>query len=326
MTSTIQELLSWTLRPPLTLPGHRTLRDFFLLYAKGKRLKEPDIRELSEVLRANCLHHPGCIGYHDKRDATSKGPALQTQFYYVSATTNSAQQAQAAGGKINPHKHNISISGEHTDYGLRKKMTHVRTFPVMLDNEKIETSYLKETGLLFSYADPQMEYLTGMALMMLQASENYFGPDSAPENNYVFIPYHLGFITGILDANSKIDTRHKLLHAGATQATFNPVAADELKFSIHLNDYLPPERFTRAQQALHDKLIELFPPADSGQFAEAMDAYLLGETTPAGERKSVGLRKMEELMQTPEWFEAVQRTGLNRFRRPSASFTHEHTS
>ena len=324
MTSTIQELLSWTSRPALTLPGHRTLRDFFLLYANGKRLKEPDISELREVSRANCLHHPGCIGYHDKRDASSKGPALQTQFYYVSATVNMLQQAQAEGGKINPYKHNIYISGEHTDYGLRKKMTHVRTFPVTLDNEKIETSYLKETGMLFSYADPHTEYLTGMALLLLQASESYFGPDSEPENNHVFIPYHQGFITGVLDTNSNIDTRHKLMHAGATHASFNPVAADELRFSIHLNDYLPPERFTRAQKALYDKLIELFPLTDSGQFAEAMDAYLLGETAPAAEHKSAGLRKMEDLMQKPEWFEAVQRTGLNRFRRPSASFTHEH--
>jgi hypothetical protein len=324
MTSTIQQLLSWTHRPALTLPGHRTLREFFQLYARGKRLKDPDIRELSEVLRANCLHHPGRIGYHDKRDPTSKGPALQTQFYYVSVTTAVAKQAQVAGTRINPHQHNISVNGEHTDYGLRRKLTHVRTFPVTLDNEKIETSYLKETGMLFPYADPRTEYMTGMALTMLQASEAYFGPDSEPEKNHLFIPYGHGFITGVLEPNSKLDTRHKLLHAGATQANFTPVTADELKFSAHLNDYLPPERFTRAQMALHAMLTGLFPPAQTGQFADAMDAYLLGETTPAEDHKSEELRKMEALMQTPEWFEAVQRTGLNRFRSPSASYTHEH--
>lgn len=325
MTSTLQNTLLWNRALP-SVPSVGALQKYFQMYAKGKRLSEQDIQKIGLLMDSTCRRHPGCISYNGNSDPTGKRTILQTSFYYVSPGKRFVGLDEQGIRKLNPHELEMSITGEHCDFSTRKTMTHVRSFPITLDNEKLETAYLKETGELFSYSDPRTQYLTGLTLLMLQAAQTHYDVAVEPDDLRLLIPYGGGMVSGMLETNKRIDTRHKLMAPGAKAVNFVPVEQAETRFSAYLNGYLPRSAFTPQQDALYNNLLALLPPERGGQFAEAMDAYLLGETVPAADKKSDALVRLEAFMETPAWINATQRTAVNRFKGPFPAYAPGNTT
>ena len=320
MHSTLQDTLLWT-RKLQAAKGKRPLTDYFRMYATNKRLSEKDLADLGSLMHEGCMNHPGRISYHDRTDDPGRRNLLQKNFFYVSTRQKLGSLDEKGIARLNPHKIDMTVVGEHNDFTRRRLLTYVRAFPLLLDTEKVETAYLKHTGALFSYADPRTEYMIGMALLMLQASHAHYGPDVEPMSTRLLVPYGGGMLVGMLEPNLQIDTRHKQMVLGPRASSFVPTSQDEIKFAGRFDDYLPARAFTGPQEALYEYLIELFPRENTRQFDHVMNAYLTGETIPAAEQKSDALLKLEALMETPLWINATQRTGINRFKPPMADYT-----
>ncbi len=310
MASTLQETLLWnrTSQPPA---GKRTLGSIFELYARGKRLDMKDLLDLATLLREGRLAYPLRIAYHE--EATLEGPrkSLRTNFYYLSVPKRLSALDADQIRKINPYKTELSVVGESSEFSFRKTNTYVRALPVTLNNEILEHAYLSQTASMLPYADPRTEHMIGMTLLILQAQQNHYEADVAPDGTRIFIPYGDGLMSGRLENNKRIDTRPTAMVLKHGEPAFVPRSQNELRFSAYFNDYLARNRFTPAQETLYQSLQALFPLAEAGQFDRAMESYLQGETIPAEEDKSPALRCMEAFMETPEWINATQRTRVN---------------
>lgn len=296
-------------------PGMDTLRQNFIKQARGHRLRTEDLQAIDAALTHHAVGSPMNVIYESQvTDTTGQlggTRALHSIHYYFTPQTGVDKLAKEA--RLDPYKHTLYAAAKVVRMTAKLTQITVRNLPLALNNETLETQYLRHSGHLLDYDTPAMGRFMALAFLLTQACDKTDSnvPPDAVRN--VALPLGDGMAMGRILPRS-VDTRLTLIGmAGNRMVSVPQPHPDQPGHLFSFGSYDSRQRLSRAQEELYLKLQRDFIGDDAcaALMRENMDLYMAGhmEIPPDHPHRDAleSLRiDARSLLESPYWLEAMQ--------------------